>query len=710
MVELLINNVLIPVKGNISTDLGANDLGSLATRTGEVSASFEIDATPTNMAAFDGVFNRRITAKVINNGTIQSTGYVLVSERSIKAKEITLDYFGEVSDLSSLLGDTTLRDLDWSDLNHIKTPSSVMDSFSNTEGYIYPLIDYNNVTERESLSFNANDFYPAVYLKTIVEKILNSISYTLNGSILNDYFFNRAIVQYIPSLSSANTISNTYGQVNYGFYSEGYTSGYIATDYIDLGLEGPANLKRVDIGGNFDFPNDRYIVPRDGTVKIWGYFRIDNNKPLVVKKNGVTYASLTRILNQANFILFYVPCVEGDYIQVENFVNGITTNVVYDVRLEMSTFDNTGTVEMKDYIEDLSCGDVLNFILTYYCGIISVNPISRILTINKINDIVNNIPSAYDWTSKIDRSREIKIKYNKFNSDYGQSTVFLHKEPSEDIFIESYKENLSGILKIENNTLPKESEFYESPFSPVVYDKGKDIFLSRIYRYKLGETISYNAATTSDGRLRLNTSSAHNLSIGDFIQINTSSYSYLGIQKVIDVFNSTSVVVNETYIGADTGTFIKIDEVKEVNSRLMIYESLQDTINFTQLDVEIDGILTSQIPFVYSNLDSPSVDNSGGQKKVFATWSKVKLKIDGIEIDGTYSNGLLDEYWSDASTMLALGESYEAYLHLDSVDIKDFDYSIPIYIQDTSSYYYLSSVENYNYKKGIYLCKLIRLR
>ena len=136
MVELLINNVLIPVKGNISTDLGTNDIGSLATRTGEVSASFEIDATPTNVAAFDGVFNRRITAKVINNGTIQSTGYVLVSERSIKAKEITLDYFGEVSDLSSLLGDTTLRDLDWSDLNHVKTSSSIIDSFSNTNGYI----------------------------------------------------------------------------------------------------------------------------------------------------------------------------------------------------------------------------------------------------------------------------------------------------------------------------------------------------------------------------------------------------------------------------------------------------------------------------------------------------------------------------------------------------------------------------------------------
>ena len=87
-------------------------------------------------------------------------------------------------------------------------------------------------------------------------------------------------------MSSANTISNTYGQVNYGFYSEGYPSGYIATYYIDLGLDGPSNLKRVDIGGNFDFPNDRYIVPRDGTVKIWGYFRIDNNRPLVVKKNG----------------------------------------------------------------------------------------------------------------------------------------------------------------------------------------------------------------------------------------------------------------------------------------------------------------------------------------------------------------------------------------------------------------------------------------
>jgi hypothetical protein len=710
MVELLINNVYIPVGDKLSVDKGVNGLGDLSSRGGDVSASFDVEATPEVLSAFNGVFNRRTYAQVYNNGTLQSTGYVLVSSRALRSKKISLDYFGEVSDLSALLGDSTLRELDWSDLNHNKTEANILASFNNTSGYVYPIMDYNYLKKRVGLSYNNNDLYPAIFLKTMLEKVLNSISYTLRGTLLNDYIFNRALIHYAPSDSDFETISDTYGQSRYSIYSPpNVGSGFLGIEYLQLGSEFTNNYTRVDNGGNFDFPNNRYIAPRDGLVKVWGYFRLDRDASLDVKKNGVLYSSLARIEGQANNFFFYVPVVAGDYIEVESYVNTSTYYFTYDVRIQMSAFDATGLVEVNNYVEDVSCEDVLKFILTYYCGIMSVDAVSRVVTINKINDIVNNIPNAYDWTDKIDRSKEVKLEFNAFNSDYGQTTIFTHKDADNDAFIQNYKKNLRGDLKLSNDTLARESDFYESPFTPVIFENIKGIDISRIDRYTFDEIMSFNAASTSDGYLRLNTSTGHGMSIGNYINISSSTRDYIGIQVVLDVIDETSVVVNTLYQGTDSGILFKMSEVKEIGSRIMIFDSVQPVTNFTTKTLYLNGNEVENIPFIYSNLDLPSYDNSGGQKRTFVTWAKAQYDVNGIKIDSTESNGLLDEYWVDAKTMLEQGEGLNAYFHLDSIDVKDFDYSIPIYIQDTSSYYYLSTIENYKFRKGIYLCKLIRL-
>jgi hypothetical protein len=199
------------------------------------------------------------------------------------------------------------------------------------------------------------------------------------------------------------------------------------------------------------------------------------------------------------------------------------------------------------------------------------------------------------------------------------------------------------------------------------------------------------------------------MSIGNYINISSSTRDYIGIQVVLDVIDETSVVVNTLYQGTDSGILFKMSEVKEIGSRIMIFDSVQPVTNFTTKTLYLNGNEVENIPFVYSNLDLPSYDNSGGQKRTFVTWAKAQYDVNGIKIDSTESNGLLDEYWVDAKTMLEQGEGLNAYFHLDSIDVKDFDYSIPIYIQDTSSYYYLSTIENYKFRKGIYLCKLIRL-
>ncbi len=303
MVELLINNIYIPVTDSIVSDVEANDIGSATVKSGDISASFTIEATPENLIAFNNIYNRKHNAKVVNDGMVLSTGYVVISEYTQKRKQLTLDYFGEISDIISLLEGKTLRDLDWSDLDHDKTYDNIVSSWSNEEGYMYPIVDLNNVNTRTSLSFNPNDFTPAVFLSTTVKKILNSIGYKLKGSILNDYIFNRAVLLYYPDQGRFEGIGKTYmqsycafGGVSNNTSSPGY---FYATDYLTLvsykdfqGTPQPWVTRTGtlnDVSERLDQNKKAYIVPFDGLLKIWGYFRIEpSSKTLDIKINGAT--------------------------------------------------------------------------------------------------------------------------------------------------------------------------------------------------------------------------------------------------------------------------------------------------------------------------------------------------------------------------------------------------------------------------------------
>ena len=729
MVELLINNIYIPVSKPIVTDIEANDIGSATTKSGDISASFTVEATSEVLEAFGNVYNRKIEAKIINNGSVMSSGFVLVSEFTQRRKQITLDYFGEIADIISLLEGKTLKDLDWSDLDHFKTTANIQNSWSATEGYYYPLVDNGGLSNRSVITFNENDFNVGVFLSTTIKKILESVGYTLKGSILNDSFFNKAILLYYPELNENDGIGKTYAQSYISFGSQLVGHFYIAPslnlntykdfDYSPSSLWVAWTARKTDIGGNLDETLPRYNVSRDGIAKVWGYIQVDQfDSDLKIKINGAVVRTVVLVPNaplntvSLKSFLFYIKVQEGDYIEAEYQLVGATNSFIYDVRVSISSLDPSGRVEISNYIEEISCSDVLQFATSYYCSVMSVNPISRTVTINKFNDVINNISQATDWTDKIERSKEITRKFNDFNSDYAQRTMFIHAEDDNDLFLEKNKTILEGKLMLDNDVLKSETKFYESPFSMAVYESSGTLQSLRIGRYKIAEnTLTANITATTDNLARFAFTASHGLEAGEHFMVQSNStpiQAYVGTHIIIDVLDSSTVITSTVWTANDTVSVRKYENVNEIKTKLLLNDGLVPVKNRSENAVLLKGVELEFIPLVYSTLDNPSGYEQDGVQKCYATWSTNNITIDGLTVKGR-NNGILEEYWNELKRVLENGESVTASIRLDTVDFLTLDFSIPVYIQDFGAYFYINKINDYQYQKGTYKVELIKI-
>lgn len=121
---------------------------------------------------------------------------------------------GTIGNLFSALNDLYLTDLDFSEYNHTLTPTNVSNSWATSiiknstsqafalgEGYVYPLINYGKTTVNMETDYPINYFRPALYKKTIIDKIfekaslsLASGSYSYTSSYLTSNYYLSHIV------------------------------------------------------------------------------------------------------------------------------------------------------------------------------------------------------------------------------------------------------------------------------------------------------------------------------------------------------------------------------------------------------------------------------------------------------------------------------------------------------------------------------------
>ena len=181
MNKIKVGDVFLESNSLIAQTFRVNNLGDITTRQGGSSNNFTFPLTSINRKAlgFPEDLNntsrspyRRIEASLFENNSFISKGVLKINK--VTNTEIEATFFSDNARWFNQIKDKTLKDLDLKSFNHKYNNTSITGSFTNTEGFIYPLIDYGQFSlDSLEIPIRTNQMFPATYAKTVFEQIFN---------------------------------------------------------------------------------------------------------------------------------------------------------------------------------------------------------------------------------------------------------------------------------------------------------------------------------------------------------------------------------------------------------------------------------------------------------------------------------------------------------------------------------------------------------
>ena len=105
---------------------------------------------------------------------------------------------GNVGNIFTDWADLQLTDLDLSAYNHTYDKTAQKASWVATygEGYVYPMIDYCVTNGSNGLTFDVENFYPAIYVKQYIDSMFTLAGYTYSSDFFDSAFFKRLIIPF----------------------------------------------------------------------------------------------------------------------------------------------------------------------------------------------------------------------------------------------------------------------------------------------------------------------------------------------------------------------------------------------------------------------------------------------------------------------------------------------------------------------------------
>jgi hypothetical protein len=151
-------------------------------------------------------------------GYLQMTSINILDEQNITYELVV---YGRVANLFQDVGDKLLSDYDFSEYTHLWTETNVRNSINTSiiingvtalfqlgRGYVYPLIDYGFDNNKQQ-TYNVDQLYPAIYVKTILDKILKTHGYRYESTIQSNNFLNSLDFKRLIIPSSGNDLRLT---------------------------------------------------------------------------------------------------------------------------------------------------------------------------------------------------------------------------------------------------------------------------------------------------------------------------------------------------------------------------------------------------------------------------------------------------------------------------------------------------------------------
>lgn len=214
---------------------------------------------------------------VIFTGIVQLLNISILDNYEI---EYEVAFLGELGNIFQVIENRTLDEIDLSAYNHSYTywnQSNSLDTFiikngvqypfTLGEGYVYPMIDYGY---NNTVDWNVKHFFPAIYLKTVVDKIINEAGFQYDSDFFNSDLFKRLVIPF----SGGSGLKLTNDQIEARTFRASKTSTqsfdiYGITSTTTITITDDSTPPNFDTGGVYNTGTSKYTVPNTGTYTLY---------------------------------------------------------------------------------------------------------------------------------------------------------------------------------------------------------------------------------------------------------------------------------------------------------------------------------------------------------------------------------------------------------------------------------------------------------
>lgn len=453
----------------ITRKIQIGEVSEVASRKSSFSYTIKIPKTSNNKRIFEmlgtiGNTSRKPFEQINADYVIDSIYLVENGSAIIRdcGKDYSVNIIDGVKSLSDLLSGKKISDLPLSDLDHILTTQTYIDSYQNTSGYIYGIANYGlGVTSNLKVEKQA----PSIFVHTLFKRIFESNGLTLIGEFFttNDKYLNEIITpakgytvedSAFASISKGNVETDILSRFELLNEFEFFEEKFTISD-IDLTEDSVVN-------GEIVFANaGTYKIDLDSTFNIF-----NTSVSIVVKINGIgrsyvsldenqtsNQSSLTFTAQAGDIVSFWIQGASGEFEEgIEEFPYSINYSISIDAELFLQ--DGGQLIQASDYIGDINQLDFIKDVVNRYGLVLRPIRSATDFEFKRLEVLLNDRETAEDWTEKLSEKTN-----ESFVSGYAKINYAKYQYPKEIVV-----PNNDGEFIIDNENANNEAEFFQSPF------------------------------------------------------------------------------------------------------------------------------------------------------------------------------------------------------------------------------------------------------
>lgn len=413
-------------------------------------AVFEIgyNTQTSGIINFTPDFNPNLKAPFVlyTDGVEQLRGYMRLrsidrDQQQLGRMYYNVELYGALANIFTDLGDKRLTDLDYSSDNHTYDRTNQKATWTNVDSddgnYVYPMINYGITSES---TWDVEDFFPAISLRSLVEKIVTGAGYSWDSTFLDSSYFKKL---YVPFCGDKLTLSPS-GVANSLFSAKSTVAlsgnAQVSPFRFDTEISDPSNQynpatytftaaqpgwHEFVINGDVGFINvDSLSI---NSWQGWVFFNIEVNGVIthttthtgaiyggtlaswVTQTFNVTFTSPSILLNAGDQVQFLMSAISVgfDFASVRAYAD---TGVKVQNTRNNPTIVEGGTVEMNAVLPiDIRQADFLKWVISRFNLMVEPDRTNeKLLYIDPPDDFFGSVTSE-DWTHKVDISKAVTI-------------------------------------------------------------------------------------------------------------------------------------------------------------------------------------------------------------------------------------------------------------------------------------------------------------